>query len=135
MVRDLIKKHEGLRLHVYTDTTGNATIGYGHKLSDRIPIVDITQEQAEDWLTEDIATAIAGCKKLYPTFDSFTQNRKDALIDFVFNVGFGTALKFIQMRGAILIGDWNKVAENMIDSLWYKQTPNRHDLIPMIREG
>ena len=137
MVRDLIKQHEGRRLHIYIDTEGNKTIGYGHELSYEYPDkgFTISQEQAESWLTTDIETATAGCKKLYPSFEAFTQNRQDALIDFVFNVGFGTAAKFIQMRAAILLGDWSRAADSMEQSLWYKQTPNRHDLISMVREG
>ncbi len=30
--QEMIKRHEGFSLKVYTDTQGHSTIGYGHKL-------------------------------------------------------------------------------------------------------
>jgi GH24 family phage-related lysozyme (muramidase) len=59
-----------------------------------------------------------------------------ALIDFVFNVGAGTALKFRKALEAIYEGDWNKAADEFQDSKWFKQVGDRGpEIVNMIREG
>jgi lysozyme len=75
---------EGLRLNAYLDGGGVPTIGYGHthdvKLGDTC-----TQEQAEQWLEEDIASSEYDVNRLVKV--DLTQDQFDALVDFVFNLG------------------------------------------------
>ena len=88
-IKSILRKHEGLRLRAYPDPASGGrpyTIGYGHtkgvKLGD-----ECTLEQAEQWLTEDLAYA-------YKVVDRevkvpLTNGQRDALASFVFNVGEG----------------------------------------------
>lgn len=82
---DLICAHEGLRTKAYYDTGGVPTIGWGHtkgvKISDRC-----TREQAVAWLREDLGEAENTLKTLVRV--PLNQNQFDALVSFVFNIGF-----------------------------------------------
>ena len=63
----LIKSWEGCRLCAYPDpASGGApwTIGYGHTGPEVHQGLAISQQQAEAWLAEDIATAAAAVDRL-----------------------------------------------------------------------
>ena len=144
-LKEMLKRHEGLRLHKYICPAGKPTIGYGWNLENPLPdgIVsyyrmrdEITEEMADELLDISIDNATRQCWALYPGFVQFSENRRNALIDFVFNVGAGTALKFKKMRACIDREDWECAADEMIDSLWYRQVGNRaKEVVEMIRRG
>lgn len=85
---DLIKLFEGLRLNRYTDTTGHATIGYGHLCAKNDGLELITDAEALDLLYEDAGIAMATIRHL--TDVPLNDNQLSALIDFVYNLGSGT---------------------------------------------
>ena len=143
---NMLRRHEGLRLKPYFCTGGKKTIGYGWNMSDNALPVEIalhlqiyggiTQDQAEELLTISAKRAQDQCRTIYTGYDSSTQNRQDALADFVFNLGIGTARKFRKATQAINEGRWSDAADEMMDSKWYRQVPNRaRVIVRMIREG
>ena len=144
-LKEMIGRHEGLRLYRYICPAGKPTIGYGWNLENPLPedirahlnlFGCITEEQADRLLDISIDAALRQCRALYPGFDGFSEARRNALADFVFNVGAGTAMKFKKMMAAIERGDWNSAADEMIDSLWYRQVGNRaKEIVEMIRRG
>ncbi|HRR41009.1 MAG TPA: glycoside hydrolase family protein, partial [Syntrophales bacterium] len=81
----------------------------------------ITEEMAERLLDISMAAAEADCRNIYPGFDQFSERRKDALVDFVFNLGAAGALKFRRMRAAIIAGDWLEAARQLNDSAYWRQ--------------
>lgn len=81
---DLIKRFEGLRLEAYHCPGGVLTIGYGHTKGVR-PDMKITADEAESFLKSDIAEIES---QLHTLHLNLTQNQYDALVSFVFNVGF-----------------------------------------------
>src|SRR5512139_1022427 len=87
--RDIIKRHEGLRLKAYPDpATGGApwTIGYGHTRN--VHKGDTcTVEQAERWLDEDMGDAYSIVDAAVTVPLDYRQ--REALCSFVFNVGPG----------------------------------------------
>lgn len=84
----LIKRFEGCRLTKYLDAIGKPTIGYGHLLSSDSELEQITQEQAEEILKDDLKRFEVGIVKLITS--PLNQNQFDALISFSFNLGLGT---------------------------------------------
>ena len=107
----LTENFEGLRLTAYPDpaTHGDPwTIGYGHTGAEVHQGMTITQEQAEEFLMQDVQKAVQTVNSKVHT--DLTQNEFDALVDFVFNCGAGnfagsTLLKNINagdMEGAAL---------------------------------
>ncbi|MCX8014123.1 MAG: glycoside hydrolase family protein [Rectinema sp.] len=136
--RDLIKKHEGLRLEVYKDSLGYDTIGYGHLITgyEQPPIKSkITQERAEELFERDYAEAERVAREMFPDIDEMPEARRAALIDMAFNLGW-RILKFRRFSYAVAQRDWLTAICEMCRSRWAKQVPGRViDLIPMIAKG
>ena len=80
----LIRLSEGLRLTTYRCSAGVLTIGYGHTGPDVRPGMTITEQRADELLSEDVAKAerAVNSRKW-----QLTQGQFDALVDFVFNLG------------------------------------------------
>jgi len=86
----LTEGFEGVRLAAYPDpaTGGDPwTIGYGHTGPEVHSGMTITQEQAENYLMQDVAKAAADVNSKVTV--EITQNEFDALVDFAFNCGCG----------------------------------------------
>ena len=83
----LTEQFEGCRLTAYQDQGGVPTIGYGHTFG--VALGDTcTQEQAEEWLQEDIGAAVDVVNRFVKV--PLTQSEFDALVDFEFNLGAGS---------------------------------------------
>ena len=81
---NIIKNHEGLRLKAYKCSAGVLTIGYGHTKDVTHDMV-ITEPDAELLLIQDI---IYFEKQLNSLNLNLNQNQFDALISWIFNLGF-----------------------------------------------
>tara|TARA_B100000214_G_C23826636_1_gene562224 strand:+ start:233 stop:742 length:510 start_codon:yes stop_codon:yes gene_type:complete len=102
---ELIKQHEGLKLCAYPDpgTGGDPwTIGYGHTGSDVIRGMEITEEEAELLLKEDLAYFENQVSSLITVM--LTQEEFDAIVSFTYNVGAGN-LKSSTFRRRINSGE------------------------------
>ena len=96
---EFIKSHQGLRLKAYRCPGGVWTIGYGHTPGVKEGDV-ITKDQAEELLKKDIKEIE---DKLNSLNLNLTQNQFDALVSFIFNVGWSnfkssTLLKKIKIN-------------------------------------
>lgn len=80
---NLIKSFEGCRLTAYQDPAGIWTIGYGHTKGVKKGQV-ITQHQADEYLREDLAWAMAAVNSIGI---EMTQGEFDGLVSFTFNCG------------------------------------------------
>ena len=101
---NLIKNFEGCRLSAYQDVKGIWTIGYGH-IKGVQPGQNITQEQAEQFLRDDLKIAAYWVSQLVPV--PLTDNEFSALVSIVFNCGpsplqatLGRKLKAGDFQGA-----------------------------------
>lgn len=99
--RALLKEFEGLRLTAYKDGAGVLTIGWGHTKGVFYGQV-ITEQQAEDFLTQDLAVAEKAVNDAVGV--DITQNQFDALADFAFNLG-GHALASSTLIRKLNAGD------------------------------
>lgn len=135
-LKEELKRDEGYRDHVYRCTTGHKTIGYGH-MDDSMPDgTTCTRERAEKWLEWDIAKAILTAKGyISGIYDNLSDARQRALVNLAFNMG-GRIHQFRRMRAAIMTGDWEKAADELLDSLYAKQVGDRAKRVAaMLREG
>lgn len=82
----LTESFEGCRLASYQDQVGVWTIGYGHTKG-VIGGMSCTQQEAEQWLLDDVADAAAAVNRLVHI--AMSQEEFDALVDFTFNLGIG----------------------------------------------
>lgn len=89
--KDLARKRETLELTAYKPTPDDRwTLGYG-RAHGIVQGQTCTKEQAEQWLSEDFATAARALEAKIgeDVVFSLTDNQHDALCDFVLNVGVG----------------------------------------------
>jgi lysozyme len=124
---DLTESAEGCRLKSYPDPgTGGApwTIGYGHTGPEVYEGMEITHDQAVEYLKQDIKSAEEAVKRLVKV--PLTQNQYDALVDFAFNAGAGnlqhsTLLRLLNdedYEGASQeFGKWNKAGGKVLAGL------------------
>lgn len=81
---DLIKSFEGFRAKAAALSSGEYTIGYGHKATAREG-QQITREQAEELLRWDLRPVEDAVRQT--CFAPLTQPQFDALVSFAFNIG------------------------------------------------
>ena len=145
-LRKLIKKHEGLSLIPYKCPAGYDSIGYGWNFNaNPLPTAirahlkecgSITAGMAEDLLELAIERSIHDCQRLYPDFDSYSENRKNALADMMFNMGYTTLSKFTRSNYYVRQRDWLAAAENFLKSKWARQVEKRAtEVCLMLMEG
>ena len=121
---NLIKSFEGCRLIAYKDSVNVLTIGWGHTGADVLEKQEISQEQADTLLQNDLNKVCASVNNLIKVL--LSQNKMDALVSFTFNLGSGnlgssTLLRLINM-GAYNDASkqfirWNKAGGKVLDGL------------------
>ena len=127
-----LKVHEGVKLKPYKCSAGKLTIGVGRNIQDN----GITMEEAEYFLQNDIAEARSQLLHAFPWMGDFNDARISAMINFTFNVGIGTVKKFENTLSYMQSGEWNKAADEMMDSRWARQVGNRAiEVTEQIRTG
>ena len=118
-----IEQFESLQLNSYADIVGRWTVGYGHTLN-VIPGMVITQEQAEQFLASDLASAEAAINANVRV--DLTQNQFDACCSLVFNIGNGafkqsTLLQLLNQgdftNAALQFVRWDKAAGKVVAGL------------------
>lgn len=125
-----IKRHEGLSLNLYRDHLGNLTIGYGRNLDQ-----GIRKDEAELMFRNDLQYAESAANALLG-FEKCDSVRQEVLIEMVFQLGFRSVSGFRKMLAAIERRDFETAADEMIDSRWYEQTPDRcKELAELMRHG
>ena len=122
-----IKKNEGFSLTPYKDQLGHLTIGYGHLI---LPYeVNLTENktnktQLKRIFIQDFNRALKDYTKL---IKQKTHNKKDQelLIEMVFQMGAKRVLMFKKLLSNMRKNNKHLVCFEMMNSLWYSQTPNR----------
>ena len=132
---DQIKQDEGLVLHVYADTLGYSTIGYG-RLVDRRKGGGISEDEALYLLKNDVDARLNVLENAIDFFTRLDDARKGVLLNMSFQLGIAGLLKFKSTLSYIESGDYENASANMLKSLWARQTPNRANrLAEQMRTG
>lgn len=128
----MLRRHEGFSSTLYKCPRGFNTIGYGFNLdSDGLP-----PEVADLWLKIIMTDTIHNLIRVIPWFTELDEARQGVLINMAYNVGIAGLLKFKKMLKALGDGRYDKAADEMKDSSWYSQVPNRaNELISIMKSG
>ena len=126
-LKERIKSNEGFSSKPYKDQLGYLTIGYGHLILPNENILlkkQINKKELEEIFEKDFKKALSNFNN---TFKPFILNEKETelLIEMIFQLGIKGCLKFKNLIKNIKKGNKHLVCFDMMDSLWYKQTPNR----------
>ena len=129
-IKKQLIEHEGLRLEPYRCTAGKLTIGVGHNLDDK----PISRDVAMLMLQDDIDDCIQDLQRNIMCFDALPPHVKEALINLCFNMGINRLLQFKKTLSYISTEDYDKAAEELLDSRYATQVGKRAiDVSNMIR--
>tara|TARA_E500000178_G_scaffold23057_1_gene21374 strand:+ start:141 stop:581 length:441 start_codon:yes stop_codon:yes gene_type:complete len=130
-LRKQLEIDEGVKYEIYNDHLGLATFGIGHLV---IPTDEehgkplgtrISEERVRECFDRDVQSVLRDCKLLYKDFDELPEEVQQIVANMMFNMGYGRLSKFKGMKAGVDAKDWNKAADEMVDSRWYQQVTNR----------
>ena len=130
-LRKEITEDEGVEYCIYLDHLGLPTFGIGHLVKESDleygkPVgTDISAERVNSCFETDIQTVLDECNKLYDDFYELPEEVQHIIANMMFNMGYPRLSKFKGMKAGIDSRDWNKAADEMVDSRWYTQVTNR----------
>ena len=123
---------EGIKYELYLCSESHLTGGIGHLITewdkdyyDKPVGTPVPNEQVNEWFERDIETTINDCKLLFSQFDNLPEDIQHVLINMSFQLGKPRLSKFKKMIAAVEDMNWEKMADEMQDSTWRWQTPNR----------
>ena len=123
-----VRDHEGYRNKVYLDTLNKRTVGVGHLCVEDFWEDD--KEYDEEFLMEilekDLENAISGAEELLKGCN-LPSLANEIVVEMVFQLGKTGVSKFHNFLSALRDDppQWLTASEEMLDSRWAKQTPNR----------
>lgn len=131
-LREILLRHEDLRLKPYRDSVGKLSIGVGRNLDD----VGLSREEALLLLDNDILRAQTGVIRELPWSVELDRPRFEVLVNMAFNMGVGGLLEFKKFLSALQAGHMETAAKEMLDSQWSQQVGRRADeLAQIVRTG
>lgn len=120
-LKQLLVIHESYRQFPYSDTTDRLTIGIGRNLTDR----GISIPESYYLMDEDINYFQIRLDLYLNFFKDLDENRQIALIDMCFNLGVQGFLNFKNMILALEAKDYERAAQEMLNSKWAEQVGER----------
>jgi len=130
-LREELAEDEGCKFEVYLDHLGLPTFGIGHLVVQQDPEygqavgTPVDEERVRQVFSLDIASTLDECKVLYSDFDELPEECQLIIANMMFNMGRPRLSKFKGMKAGVDARDWNRAADEMVDSRWHDQVPNR----------
>ena len=126
-----LKYDEGCVNEVYKDHLGYATFGVGHLIKKSDPEFGkdmgtaVPEERVTECFNEDIDIVCEELDRNLPWWRGLTDNRRRILANMCFNLGYPRLSGFKNFLAALKDEDWEKAAEEMMDSRWADQVGPR----------
>jgi lysozyme len=130
-LREELEADEGVKHEIYLDHLGLKTCGVGHLCRKGEPEYDmevgtpISEERVAELFEKDIGWTLKDCYKLIPDFDMLPEPVGLIFANMMFNLGMSRLGMFKRFLAAIEDREWQKAADEMADSKWARQVPNR----------
>jgi len=140
-LREELAEDEGCKFEIYLDHLGLPTFGIGALVKDHDPEygqpvgTPVSEERVRQRFNLDIAVTIEDCQVLYDDFDDLPEEAQLVIANMMFNLGRPRLSKFKGMKAGVDARDWERAADEMVDSRWHDQVPNRAKrLVKRIRD-
>lgn len=142
-LKEDLKQDEGYKLVTYYDTEGILSGGIGRNLEDEPhppyvrPHMKIPPEIVDQWFEKDLQDALHDAEKYLPWYQDHGVVRRDALLNLLFNMGWGRLSGFVNTLNYWKRGDFEAAARGLTNSLWARQVQASRSsrIIKMVREG
>jgi len=153
LLKSSIKGHENRVLRAYPDKvrqpdgsmkTMATSVGYGYNMTDNPTNAkkefksvgadydkvlsgqkDLTEEQADKLFDISFNRAQADAKRFLPKLSEHPENVQRSIIEMSYQMGGPTLAKFKKTKKFLQDKEYDKAAEEMLDSAWARQTPER----------
>ena len=121
-----VKIHEGFSAKPYKDTLGKMTVGYGHLCVENFwdENTEYTEAQLDRIFDTDFDKAIEGAARVCEGMD-LPDKKFGVFIEMTFQLGATGLSKFKKALAAAKDHNWQECHDQLLDSRWHKQTPNR----------
>ena len=140
-LREELAEDEGCKYEIYLDHLGLPTFGIGALIKEHDPEygqpvgTPVSEERVRQRFNLDIAVTIEDCGRLYSDFDDLPEEAQLVIANMMFNMGRPRLSKFKGMKAGVDARDWERAADEMVDSRWHDQVPNRAKrLVKRIRD-
>jgi lysozyme len=140
-LREELAEDEGCKYEIYLDHLGLPTFGIGALIKEHDPEygqpvgTPVSEERVRQRFNLDIAVTIEDCGRLYSDFDDLPEEAQLVIANMCFNLGYPRLSKFKGMKAGVDARDWERAADEMVDSRWHDQVPNRAKrLVKRIRD-
>ena len=140
-LREELKIDEGVKYEIYLDHLGLPTFGIGHLITEddaehgQEVGTAVTEDRVNECFESDVAQVLSDCETLYPDYNDLPEEVQLIIANMMFNMGRPRLSKFKGMKAGVDARDWEKAADEMVDSRWYKQVTNRADrLVERMRQ-
>ena len=130
-LRKELEVDEGVKYEIYNDHLGYPTFGIGHLVRDTDPEAGaalgtpVSEDRVIEAFNQDVETVLNDCTILYGDFNELPEEAQLIIANMMFNLGRPRLSKFKGMKAGGDARDWKKAADEMVDSAWYRQVPNR----------
>ncbi len=111
----------------YKDQLGFYTIGFGHlirKNEKKFMQKKFSKKFFEELFEKDFNKSVIDFKKISKN-KKYNQQEKELIIEMIFQMGVSNVKKFTKMFYFLNKKQYFMVCLEMMDSLWYRQTPSR----------
>jgi len=132
-LREDLENDEGNKKSIYLCSEGHPTFGIGHLVTKNDPEygkevgTKVSHERVHNVFESDIATTIKDCGQIFEDWDKLPEEIRLVTANMCFQLGMPNLLKFKKTIDACNRGSWHEMGEQMRDSRWNKQTPNRSE--------
>lgn len=140
-LREELADDEGCKFEIYLDHLGLPTFGIGALIKEHDPEygqpvgTPVSEDRVRKRFNLDIAVTIEDCQVLYDDFDDLPEEAQLVIANMMFNMGRPRLSKFKGMKAGVDARDWERAADEMVDSRWHDQVPNRAKrLVKRIRD-
>ena len=139
-LREQLEVDEGCVYEIYNDHLGYATFGIGHLVTESDPEqgqslgTAVSSDRVTEAFESDIQGVLRDCDILYPDFSSLPEEAQQIIANMMFNLGRPRLSKFAGMKSGVDERNWERAADEMVDSRWYAQVgPRAERLVDRMR--
>ena len=130
LMKELIAD-EGFEYEIYLDHLGYPTLGVGHLITEKDEEygkqvgTPISEQRIRECLDNDIEIVCQELDMKEPWWRNLSDNRQRVIANMCFNLGHPRLSKFKNFIQAVQVSDWERAAEEMMDSKWATQVGDR----------
>jgi lysozyme len=141
IVKEDLIRHEGYVTEIYLDSENLPTFGIGHLVTENDmeytwPVgTPVTDERILDVFHKDCDVAYTDACALVLNFAGQATDAQRVLVNMAFNLGRNRLSQFKKFLKAVNEGKYDKAADEMVDSKWYRQVKRRGEELVEIMRG